>query len=51
MTAERDRELEFARARAARRLAKLHPKDFERLTIEELAKDLPMFDHVEIERN
>lgn len=37
---ERDRELEFARARAARRLAKLHPKDFERLTIEELAKDL-----------
>lgn len=40
MTAERDRELEFARARAARRLAKLHPKDFERLTIEELAKDL-----------
>jgi hypothetical protein len=37
---QRDRDLEFAQARAARRLAKLHPKDFQRLTIEELAKTL-----------
>lgn len=37
---ERDRDLEFAQARASRRLAHLHPKDFARLTIEELAKDL-----------